>query len=84
MPAVRVVQMVLDQIIDMIAVRHRFVAAARSMHVPGCVPGAAVIRGAALRVGRGDLDHVLIDVIVMRVVEMPVVQRQKKIEIKAQ
>jgi len=48
--AVRMVQVTIDEIVDMIAVRHGFVAAARSMDVVGRVPRALVVRRAPLRI----------------------------------
>lgn len=72
--AVRMVQMTVDQIVDVVAVRHRFVAAARPVHMTGAMAGTVMLRRAAVRVGGADGDHVLIDMVAMHVVQMAVVQ----------
>jgi hypothetical protein len=59
--AVGVVQMPLDQVIDVVAVRHRLVAAARPVLVLLVVPAAVVARRAGRRVGRADFQAVLLD-----------------------
>jgi hypothetical protein len=48
--AVRVVKMVGDPIVHMIAVRHRFVATSGPVDMARVVPTAAVVRGAAVGV----------------------------------
>ena len=72
--AVRVVQVAIDEVIDVVAMRHRFVAAAGAMHVAGFVAVAVVVRGADVRVGGADGDAVFIDVVAVRVVQVAVVQ----------
>lgn len=72
--AVRMVQMTVDQVIDMVAVRHRFVAAAGSVRMSCAVAGTMMLRRAAVRVGGADGDHVLVDMVAMHVVQMAVVQ----------
>jgi hypothetical protein len=62
----RMVEMAVDPVVDVIAMRHRLVAATRAVGVIWLVPGAT---------GRRHLDHVLVDMILMRVVEMAVVQK---------
>jgi hypothetical protein len=74
MVAMRVVQMAVDQVVDVVAMRYGLVAAARAVHVAGFVPGAAVGRGADRGVAGADLDHVLIDMVAMGVVQVAVVQ----------
>ena len=74
MIAVLVVQASVDQVVDVVAVRNRFVSAAGAVHVTRFVIGAAVLGIAAVGVAVGDLDHVLVNVISMRVVKVPVVQ----------
>jgi hypothetical protein len=64
----RIVQMPGDMIIDMIAVRHRLVAATGPMHVVRFMTAAAMIRRAAVGIAAGYADHVLVDVVLMRVV----------------
>ncbi len=74
MIAVLVVQASVDQVVDVVAVRHRFVSTAGAMHMTRLVISAAVVGIAAVGVAVGDLDHVLVNVISMRVVKVPVVQ----------
>jgi hypothetical protein len=70
----RVMQVAFDQIIGVVAVRHRFVAAAGTVHMAGHMAGAAMIGRAIFRIGRGDLDHVFVDVIAVCMVQMSVMQ----------
>lgn len=72
--AVGMVQVAVDEVVDMIAVGHRFVAATGAMHMIGIVAGAGMIGGAVGGVGRAHLDHVLIDVIAVGMVQVSVVQ----------
>ena len=74
MVAVRMVQVVGDAVVDVIAVRHRLVTAIRAVDMPGLVAAAAVVRRALIGVIARNLDHVLVDMIVMRVVEMALMQ----------
>jgi hypothetical protein len=74
MVAVRVVKMAGDAIIHVVAVRHRLVAAAGAMHMARFMTGAAMFGGAAVRIFACYLHHVLVDVIVMRVVEVAIMQ----------
>ena len=67
---VRMVQMAIDEVIDVVAMRHRFVAAAGAMHVAVAV----MVGGADVRVGGADGDGVFIDVVAVRVVQVAVVQ----------
>ena len=70
---VRMMQMTVDQVVDVITVRYRGVSAVRAVHVPGIVP-LAVVRRAARGVDIGDLDNMFVVVIVMGAVQMPVMQ----------
>ena len=72
--AVRVVKMALDPVIHMVTVRHRLMPAARPVHMAGCMTAAAMVGGAAIGVGARHLDHVLVDVTLVRVMEMTVMQ----------
>ena len=72
--AVRMMQMAIDEVIDVVAMRHRFVAAARAMHVAGFVAVAVMVGGADVRVGGADGDGVFIDVVAVRVVQVAAVQ----------
>jgi hypothetical protein len=72
--AVRMMQVPADQVVDVIAMRHGFMPAARAVNVVGGMGGALMLRRAGRRVGRADLDDVLIDVIAMHVMQVAVVQ----------
>lgn len=63
MIAVRMVQVAVDQVIDMVAVGNRFVAAAGTVAVGLVVSVALVFRGAAVRVLGADFQHMLVHVI---------------------
>ena len=70
--AVRVMQAAIDEKVDVVAVRHGFVAAAGAVHVAWLVTGA---RGrAAFGVGVGDGDGVLLHAAFMRVVQVAFLQ----------
>jgi hypothetical protein len=71
---VDVVQVALDQVVRVIAMRHGRVSAARAVDVAGGVAGAAVVRGAPGGVGRVDGDRVLVDVIAMDAVQVAIVE----------
>jgi hypothetical protein len=72
--AVRVVKMSGDPIVHMVAVRHRIVAASGPVDMTRVVPTAAMVGGAAVRVLAWHLDHVLVDMTFVRVVEVTIVQ----------
>lgn len=74
MPRVGMVQVAGHQIIHVIPMRHGGVATARPMHMLCIVSGAGVIRRAPCGIGIRHLDPMLVDVIVMRVMQMPVMQ----------
>jgi len=74
MTAVRVMQVSVDQIVDVIAMRHRLVPTAGTVLVPSLMPGALVLRRAAIGILGGNLDHMLIDMIAMHVMQVTVVQ----------
>ena len=66
---VDMVQPAIDQPVDMIAVRHRLVPAARAMDM-----GAGRRVGTAIRIGGRNRDHMFIDMIAMDMMEMTIVQ----------
>ena len=68
------VEVTLDEIVEVIAVRNRFVAAARTVLMVGVMSAARVLRRAAFGMFGVDVDDVLVDVPLMRVVHVPVVQ----------
>lgn len=74
MTVVRVVQMSLDQVIDVVAMRHRGVTAAIAVLVVAAVPPATVSRRAPVRVGLVHRDPMLVHLIAVRVVKVTVVQ----------
>jgi hypothetical protein len=75
MRSMRVVQVAVDEIVDVIAVGDGFVAATGAVLVVGRVTAAAVGRGAVGRVGSTDGERVLFDGSALgRVVQMAVVQ----------
>jgi hypothetical protein len=69
MACVHMVQAAIDQIIDMIAVRHRFMAAAGAVDM-----GAGRRRGAAIGIGGRNRDHMFINMIAMRVMQVAIMQ----------
>jgi hypothetical protein len=64
----------IDKIINVITMRHRLMSASRTMHVPGLVTGAAVIRRASSGIFRAHLDHMLVHVILVRMMEMAIME----------
>ena len=72
--AVRVVQVAVDQIVHVIAVRHGFVPASGAMLVACLVGTAPVIGGAVSRVRTADRQLVLIHVVRVGMMEMAIVQ----------
>jgi hypothetical protein len=74
MVAVRVVEVAVDEIIDVIPMRHRFMATVRAVLVRGFV-GLAGMRHAAVRVGLRHGDRMFMDRAIRgRVVQVPVVE----------
>ena len=74
MVSVRMVEMPVDEVVEMISVGNGFVTTARAMHMVCVVPPACVVRGAASRVRLIHVDRVLIDVVLVGVMEMAVVK----------
>lgn len=72
--AVGVVQVAGDQIVDVVPVRHRRVAAAGAVLVVRGVAAAGVIGRAAVRVLIADGNHVLVDVITVGVMQVAIMQ----------
>ena len=67
-------QVAVDQIIHVVAVRDRFVPASLAMPMPAFVGATVMIRRAFSRVGLIDIESVFVEVIRVGVVEMTVVQ----------
>jgi hypothetical protein len=74
MVAMRMVQMTVDQIVYMVAVRYRLVTASRPMHM-GAVMAAALMAGRApVGIGRRHLDAMLVDMVAMPMVQVAVME----------
>lgn len=75
MTIVGMVQMPIDQIIDVVAVRNRWVSATRPMHMVGAVARAGMPPGATRRIFAGNLDDMLFHLAVgCRVVQVSIVE----------
>lgn len=74
MNLVRMMQVAIDEIVDVVAVRHRFVSAAGAMHMVLSVRAALVIRRAQFRVGAAHIKRMLVDMTGVNVVQVAVVQ----------
>lgn len=74
MPIVLVVEMTVHEVVDVVAVRDGFMAAAGAVDMVGGVCGAGVTGGAGGRILIGHIEGVLVVVAFVRVVEMAVVQ----------
>jgi hypothetical protein len=74
MVAVRMVQMSFDAVVDMIAVRDRFMAAARAMHMPLGMAAAGVLRRAGVGVLAADIEMMFFDLASLRVMQVAIVQ----------
>ena len=72
MTAMRMVQMAIHEVIDVVVVRHRFMAAIGGVDVSCIVTRCR--RGAAIGISGADFDNVLIDVIAVRMMQMSFVQ----------
>lgn len=73
-PVVRVMQVPGDEVVDVIAVRDRFVTAPRAVEVALGVTSAGVRGRAGGRIGRPDLEDALVDVPIVTVVEVAIVE----------
>jgi hypothetical protein len=69
MIAVRMVQVAIDKIIDVVAVRHLWMSAVRAVGVR-----AVDLRRAFCGIGRVDRDHMFIDVIAVHMMQMAVMK----------
>jgi hypothetical protein len=74
MIAVRMVEMAIDEIVDVVAVPHLGMAAAGTVNVPRRMTTALVRGRAGVGIDRGHFDHTLVDVIAVSVVQVAVVQ----------
>jgi len=67
-------QMVVDQVVHMVAVGHARVSAIGAVHVSLVVTAAGMTGSAAFRVRFGDFQHMFIDVVSMHVMHVAVMQ----------
>jgi hypothetical protein len=74
MPAVGMVQMPFHEIVDVIAMWHGLVSATGTMDMAGLMAGTAVSRRAGIRIRLRHLDHVLVHMVAMRMVQMPIME----------
>lgn len=74
MIAMRMVEMPIDKVVHVIAVRHDLMSASRPMHVSRLMTPAAMRRRALIGVVRVYLDRVLIDMIAVGMMEMAIMQ----------
>jgi len=74
MVPMRMVEMPVDEVVDMIPVRNGFVPAAGAMHMVCVVRPAGVVSGAPRRIGFIHVDLVLIDVVLVGVMKVAVVE----------
>lgn len=72
--SMRVMQVAIHQIVDMIAVGNRLMAAPGTVNMVGVMPPTLVGRRTAIRIGITDLDHMLVDMILVRMMQMPIVK----------
>jgi hypothetical protein len=73
-PTVRMMQVVRDEVVHVIAVRDGLVAATLGVLVSGGVAAAGVARHAPIRVGGSDREAMIVHVTGVEVVKVPVVQ----------
>lgn len=71
---VRMMQVAVHQIVHMVAVRHGLMSTARAVDMTGVMTGAGVIRSASRRVGVAYFEDMLVDVAVVRRMQVAVVQ----------
>ncbi len=72
--AVRMVQPPIDQIIDMVAVGHGFVAAIGTVPMPGRVTGRVAFGIAAVGIAVADRNHMLLDAAMVEMFKMAVIE----------
>jgi hypothetical protein len=72
--AVGMVQMVRHEIVDVVAMRNRFVAAARTMNVSSIMSTAAMVGRATIRVLVAHFNPMFVHVIGVRMVKMAIVE----------
>lgn len=74
MPAVRVVEVLANEIVDVVAMGNLLVTAIGAMNMCGLMPAADVLGRAIHRVGGADPQDMFVDVVVVGAMQMPVMQ----------
>lgn len=74
MPVVGMVQMAVHQVVHVVTMRCRLVPATRTVPVLLRVPAASVRRGTRGRIARIYRDHVFVEMVSVRLVQVPVVE----------
>jgi hypothetical protein len=74
MAVMRVMQVAVYQVVDMISMRHRIMAAIGTVHVPFLVANTLMIGRASVRVRCVHFNHVFINMIPVHMVQVPVMK----------
>jgi len=74
MIAVGMMQVAINEIVYVVAVRNRFMTAPWSMHMPWLVACTSMVRDAGIRIRVRHLNRVLVNMIPMGMVQMAIVQ----------
>lgn len=72
--AVGMMKVIANEVVDMVAVGHGLVPAARAVNMPGFMAFPGMNRCTRIRIGRTDVNHMLVDMVAVRVMEMTVVK----------
>ena len=67
-------EVTVHEVVDVVSVRDSLVSAAWAMDMVGIMAAAGMRRRAVVGVGRGHLNHVLVDVAIVRVMQVAVMQ----------
>lgn len=70
----RMMQVAVNQVIHMVAMRNLLMPASRAVDMAPIMPGTSVIRGALGRICGIDLQHMLVNMPTVNMVQMAVVQ----------
>ena len=74
MIVVRVMEVSIDQVVDVLTMGHCFMTTARPVYMPLRMTCALVFRRASLRIGPCYVNYMFIDVVPVRVVQVSIVQ----------
>jgi hypothetical protein len=74
MVAVRVMEMAVDQIVDVVGMGDCFMATACGVDMVNGMTTAGMVGGANVGVPGGHFDYMLIDMVAMQMMEMPIMQ----------